>query len=397
MRKSELLAVLDEFEDDLLMLGTPEEVMDKKSFYTRLALASSGSDKEHDPFKPYSVEEGVLTIPVTGMLLDVDFAMDGFVTGYGYIQETLSRASEDSNVESVKLAVDSPGGRVSGMFETADMLKDFDKPVVAEIDSVGASAAYALASQADVVRAKESSRVGSIGVIIKHQNVAKALDKAGIETSVFKSGKFKDFGSPHRALTKEEKTLLQEDVDQSATAFFDLVAEGRDDISASDVKDMEARVYSGAEAVKKGLVDETVSRTKPKKEKTSMGHKAEATVETINVDEIASAAKSEGIKMEQDRVSAIMSHKKAAMFPDTVKAFISEGVDAKTAAVVLDTLEATKVEKTEAKSDMKEAFDKAMSKDNPEITDASAEEEDTSEDDPALAILADFKAAKGIK
>jgi protease-4 len=87
-------------------------------------------------------------------------------------------------------------------------------------------------------------------------NVRGLMDKLGVEATVVTAGKWKDTGSPFRAVTPEEKSMLQQMADQVHTQFIDAVATGRklDPARAREVGN--GRIYTGEEAKEIGLVDE---------------------------------------------------------------------------------------------------------------------------------------------
>lgn len=100
------------------------------------------------------------------------------------------------------------------------------------------------------------SEVGSIGTIIESYNVEGLLDKLGIEAQTIKSSSMKDMGSASRAMTDEERALLQDKVDRATDAFIEKVAAGR----GEDVETVRGwatgATYFGTDALDKGLVDQ---------------------------------------------------------------------------------------------------------------------------------------------
>ena len=83
------------------------------------------------------------------------FAMlfGGGNTTYSEINDALAAADKDPDVSEITLAIDSPGGQIAGLFDTIGALEAVKKPVHAVVNNVGASAAYAIASQADTITA----------------------------------------------------------------------------------------------------------------------------------------------------------------------------------------------------------------------------------------------------
>ncbi len=180
---------------------------------------------------------------------------DGYITPEEFIGK-LNKAEEDSDVKAVLIRVDSPGGTVAASQEIAMVLKDYSKPVVVSIGDVGASGAYMVASQSDVIIATPTSAVGSIGVITQIPNVSGLLEKLGIEFTTLTAGEYKDAGSPYRSLTETETAMIQTEIDFAYDEFIRMVAEGRD-LSEDEVREMATGwAWSGTEAKKMGLVDE---------------------------------------------------------------------------------------------------------------------------------------------
>jgi protease-4 len=112
-----------------------------------------------------------------------------------------------------------------------------------------------IAAQCDEIIASPSASVGSIGVILQVMDASKALDKLGLEFTVVTSGKYKDAGSPYRALTAEELALLRTDMDLVYEQFIKVVAEGRK-MPVEQVRKLATGwAWPGVKAKELGLVD----------------------------------------------------------------------------------------------------------------------------------------------
>lgn len=194
-------------------------------------------------------------IRVEGVIAGTGSGFDGYVTPKQF-NDLLKRAEDDASVKAVVLRIDSPGGTVAASEEIAQYAKEFDKPLVVSIGDVGASGAYMLASQADEIWAMPGSAVGSIGVIAQIPNVSGLLDKVGVDFTVVTAGEYKDAGSPYRELTKEERALIQGEVDDAYDQFVGIVAEGRDLSVAQTEKLATGWAWNGEKAKELGLVDE---------------------------------------------------------------------------------------------------------------------------------------------
>ncbi len=189
--------------------------------------------------------------------------IDGVISGTGgagtvtpeRIMRQLDEVANDDSVQAVVLRVDSPGGTVAASEEIAGLIKREKKPVVVSIGDAGASGAYMVSSQADVIYAMPGSTVGSIGVIAEIPNVEGLLKKLGIQFVSITAGKYKGAGSPYKPLTEEERAMLQQDVDLVYNQFIDIVAEGRK-MPRSEVETLaNGWAWPGTKAKELGLVD----------------------------------------------------------------------------------------------------------------------------------------------
>ena len=184
--------------------------------------------------------------------------LSGDISSTGAMREMFEEAAEDPSIVGVVLDINSGGG---GVIETKEVDSSVAKlaglkPVVAYIGDVGASGAYYVATSADYIMADEDSLIGSIGVISTYTVYKDLLEeKLGINTTVIKSGEFKDLGSPYRAMTDLEKQRLQEIVDTVHDRFIATIASRRG-LSDSALRRSEtADIFLGDEALELGLVD----------------------------------------------------------------------------------------------------------------------------------------------
>jgi signal peptide peptidase SppA len=219
---------------------------------------SSLSETSRDPiYQPYEVKNGVLKIPVSGMLLNrMNITVDGLFTSYDYIVEAFMEGMNDPKVKEVVLDINSPGGVVQGAFEAvALMVSSKTKPVTAQTKGYATSGAYMMASVADTIVAQPSAVVGSIGAIVIHQSFEKALEQEGVTVTVMKSGKRKAEGNPYEALSDDTKQKMQEDIDRIGKQFAQLIASRRPNMTVEDVINLEAASFTGEEGKELGLVD----------------------------------------------------------------------------------------------------------------------------------------------
>jgi protease-4 len=184
------------------------------------------------------------------------------------VNRQLKQYGEDSRVKAIILRIDSPGGGVSASQEIHREVKrikeEKKKTVVVSMASVAASGGYYVACPADRIFANQGTVTGSIGVIAEWLNYKDLADWAKVKPVVFKSGEFKDTGSPTRDLTEREKDYFQKMVMELYAQFVGAVIEGRKghggpegELDEEKVKALaDGRVYTGEAAVKNGLVDE---------------------------------------------------------------------------------------------------------------------------------------------
>lgn len=181
----------------------------------------------------------------------------------------LKEAFEDDNVKLIVLEIDSGGGspseseRISSEIER--LKKKHSKPIVSVIDALGASAAYMIAIHTDEIMAGKYSLVGSIGVIMTNWDIHRIAEKYEVGQQVYRSGKFKDLGSPFRQATDDDKKILQGLVDTAANSFIEDVQSKRGKKLAK-VDLFTGQVWNGTEALKLGLIDkigtiETITAT----------------------------------------------------------------------------------------------------------------------------------------
>jgi signal peptide peptidase SppA len=210
---------------------------------------------------PYKrTADGVGIVTVTGSLINrgAFVGASSGQTSYEGIKFQLAALAADPKVKSVILDIESPGGEAVGAFEAAAAVSALAgvKPVVAVINGMAASAAYALASGASKIVTTPSGVSGSIGVVLMHADFSRALDKAGVTPTLIFAGAHKVDGNPYEPLPDAVRADLQREVEQYYSEFISTVAAGRR-MAPDSIRATEARVYIGQEAVDAGLADET--------------------------------------------------------------------------------------------------------------------------------------------
>ena len=176
------------------------------------------------------------------------------------IREILKKAENDKKIKGILLRINSPGGTVTSSDIIYHEIKSFKErynvKVYVSVVDVAASGGYYIAMAGDSIMAHPTSLVGSIGVLALKINLEGLMGKVGVEWEVVKSSKKKDFMSPFRPLTKEERTLFQETIDSYYNRFVDVVVLNRSRLDARAVKILaDGRVYNARQALEKHLVD----------------------------------------------------------------------------------------------------------------------------------------------
>jgi protease IV len=187
--------------------------------------------------------------------------IDGELVQSKPILEQLKRYEDSNSVKAILLDIDSPGGGVAVSQEIYAEIKRLrekkDKIIVAYLSSTGASGAFYISCAANKIVANPGTIVGSIGVIAEWVNYADLLQWAKLKDIVFKTGEFKDTGSPSRPITENERKYFQGLIDDMYVQFVEAVSSGRK-LDLQEVRSMaDGRVFTGRNAKERKLIDET--------------------------------------------------------------------------------------------------------------------------------------------
>lgn len=164
---------------------------------------------------------------------------------------------EERRFPALLLRIDSPGGTVGDSQEIYEALKRLQRKtkIVASFGNISASGGVYIGMGAEHIVANPGTITGSIGVILRGNNLERLLDKVGVSFKVVKSGPYKDILAFDREITEAEKTILQELIDVSYQQFVQTVADGRK-LAAETVRSFaDGRVFTGQQALALGLVD----------------------------------------------------------------------------------------------------------------------------------------------
>ncbi|MDR6873869.1 protease-4 [Bosea sp. BE125] len=183
--------------------------------------------------------------------------ISGFISGDRRTLE-LIKSLEDSKASAVLLKIDSPGGTTSGSEALFDALRRLaaKKPMVSVVDGLAASGGYIAALGSDRIVARQTSLVGSIGVLFQFPNVGRLLDTVGVKLEEIKSSPLKAAPNGFEPTSPEARAALQSVVDDNYDWFKRLVRERRhlSDPEVAAVSD--GRVHSGRQGAVLKLIDE---------------------------------------------------------------------------------------------------------------------------------------------
>ena len=170
----------------------------------------------------------------------------------------LRAALADPSVSQILIDVDSPGGSVFGISELADEIFQAraQKPIIAFANSTAASAAYWLAASCSEFYMTPGGEVGSIGVVMAHQDKSAALEKDGVKVTYITTSKYKAEGNPAEPLSDETTKYLQARAGSYHSMFTKAVARGRN-VPIDAVRDGmgQGRMLGAADAMSAGMVD----------------------------------------------------------------------------------------------------------------------------------------------
>lgn len=215
---------------------------------------------------PVTVVNDVAVIPVMGPTIpraNLLQEMSG-ATSYAMLRHDIDQALQDRSVSGLLLDIDSPGGSISQLFDTADFIRKAStiKPVMAWTDGSMTSAAQLMGAATNATYiGSDTADLGSIGVIQMHRDISKSMEQKGERTTLIYSGKYKAVGHPYGPLSESDQNLIQARTDYAYTAFVNKMAEYLGltaDAVRADLAD--ARIFTGRQAIDAGLAQGMMSR-----------------------------------------------------------------------------------------------------------------------------------------
>ena len=220
------------------------------------AALAAGKDSRGDDLPTPYYQSGVGVIPISGPLMKAPSKVElafGF-TSYTTLAETLATMSDTVGLKGIVLLMDSPGGDVAGIYEAADAIEGAGRKLRVEtvVDGLCCSAAIWLASKTGRITASRSSTVGSVGVVLTHTSIARALRDRGVDVTLISDPSGKVAAHPYRALDEAGSKMLQERVAEIANEFREVVTTARPNLKAEALS---GHTFSAARGKTLGLLD----------------------------------------------------------------------------------------------------------------------------------------------
>jgi protease-4 len=182
----------------------------------------------------------------------------GFIAGSQRMADLFKRVGEAGSVSGVVISINSPGGTTTGAEELYRGIRQLaeKKPLVAFVDGTAASGGYITALAADYIVARETSLVGSIGVLFQYPDVSRLLNTLGVQVQEIKSAPLKAEPSPFHPTSPEARAALEAVVSDTYDWFKRLVAERRklDETQLGVVST--GQIFSGRQGVPLKLIDQ---------------------------------------------------------------------------------------------------------------------------------------------
>ena len=229
-------------------------------------------------FKVYDVLKKRNRWRLIAILLLLTFAVFGFKTTFsnqftdyvaiidltGIIRDdhkliaVLNKIEHNKMARALILRINSPGGTMvgaEGLYHSIREISD-KKPVVAVMGEVATSAGYMVALAADRIVARKTTITGSVGVLMQSADITNLLEKLGIKPQIVKSSELKAQPSPFEPFSSAAREISEIVVAYVHKHFLELVSERRNLSKIDTMRVADGRIFTGGQAIEKGLVDE---------------------------------------------------------------------------------------------------------------------------------------------
>jgi protease-4 len=225
----------------------------------QVSLAEYAGEAQAAAAKKQHGKDKIAVVYAEGAIVsgEGDPMSEGMVAGDRFAR-MLRKLQQRKDVKAVVLRVNSPGGSAQASEAILVELRRFqaDRPVIVSMGTVAASGGYFISMAARRIIAEPSTITGSIGVFGLGLNLKKLANDHGITFDAVKTGELAELGTLSRPMTPKEQTVVQNWVDHIYDEFVQRVAQCRN-LTTNRVDEIaQGRVWSGADALKVGLVDE---------------------------------------------------------------------------------------------------------------------------------------------
>lgn len=256
-KQVDALMTRDQMREQMIKRGAPDHSDPKRPTFQQVSMAQYLSR-----LKPAAPGAGVGVIVAAGEISDGNEPA-GRIGGKS-TAELVRQARNDDQVKAVVLRVDSPGGSAFGselVRRELELTRAAGKPVVVSMGSVAASGGYWISMAADEVIADPATVTGSIGVFALLPSADKALDKLGVRTAGSPSTWLGGAGDVRRPMDPRFAELIQAYVGRIYTDFTTLAAQARKTTPEKINEVAQGRVWTGTQALERGLIDRVGSYT----------------------------------------------------------------------------------------------------------------------------------------
>ena len=213
------------------------KVKEKENKNKIAVLYAEGEIRDEDSSSPFSADEQVISEEMANKL---------------------RKLKDDDDVKAVVFRVNSPGGSayISEQIWKEVVELKAKKPIVVSMGNYAASGGYYISCAANKIVAERTTLTGSIGVFGVVRNFTGTFDKVGVTTDIVKTNTFADLGDISRPMREDEKALIQRGVEQTYDLFLTRCADGRGMTKAEIDSIGQGRVWTGEQALERGLVDQ---------------------------------------------------------------------------------------------------------------------------------------------
>jgi protease-4 len=230
----------------------------------RMSLSRYAQARRGGPSLPGRKKPTIAVVTVAGPIVSgrggpQAFPLSRSSAGGDSIAAALREAAADDDVTAVVLRVDSPGGAVTGsetIWREVCRIRSAGKPVVASMGGVAASGGYYVSMSADVIVASPGTITGSIGVVTGKLVARELRDRLGVGSDSVRTNTNADAWSSTTPFTPEQHAMVEAEADLFYDDFISRVAEARRMTVAEVDAVARGRIWTGADALERGLVDE---------------------------------------------------------------------------------------------------------------------------------------------